>query len=432
MIRRLVIHRFRGIREGVVDDFGKVNLLIGPNNSGKTAVLEMLYLAAVCGRECNVLIQDVEPSAWAGHTLNRYDFLGQEPMPRLRIRHGEPSKWDESPAVLANAYELNVELKLNKHPFKQFRLSVPPEKGARKRIFDETDESNISLFRISPQEGVAIPEPMMPRFFDAQKVALDKAYLTYCWEEPWVYKWERETPIDHFAIWALECHDKVIPSAERTLFFDFHTANWHFHKRFTQYAKEHVPDWYLRIAECLGRVFPQLTGAEVEIDDAPSTTQEETGYIRFPGKTRIGIDHFGDGARHAFKALAALVALIELSTEENPGLFLWEDPELFMHPGTLNQLLGVTLELIYNKPIQVFITSQSIELLAFLTIQIQKREMEENFRVFRMGLENGHLLAASFKYENIHAWLKWGMDPRSWIPEDIPLKYTLVAPEQEE
>ena len=68
MIKRLVIHRFRGIRQGTLEDFGKINVLIGPNNSGKSAILEMLYLAGVAGRECEVLIPDVEPSAWKATT----------------------------------------------------------------------------------------------------------------------------------------------------------------------------------------------------------------------------------------------------------------------------------------------------------------------------------------------------------------------------
>ncbi len=59
MIKRLVVHRFRGIREGVLDDLGKINLLIGPNNSGKTAILEMLYLGGTSGRPVQLILDDV-------------------------------------------------------------------------------------------------------------------------------------------------------------------------------------------------------------------------------------------------------------------------------------------------------------------------------------------------------------------------------------
>ena len=56
MIERLVVHRFRGIREGVLQDLGKINVLIGPNNSGKTAILELLYLGSVSGRAAQLIL----------------------------------------------------------------------------------------------------------------------------------------------------------------------------------------------------------------------------------------------------------------------------------------------------------------------------------------------------------------------------------------
>ena len=107
-IRRLVIHRFRGIKEGVIDDFGEINLLIGPNNSGKTAILEMLYLAGVSHRPCSFVSRDLAPSAWHARTLDIYDFLGLEPLPRLRQRHGEAKTWRESPADITVEGSLTI------------------------------------------------------------------------------------------------------------------------------------------------------------------------------------------------------------------------------------------------------------------------------------------------------------------------------------
>ena len=42
MIQRSVIHRFRGIRQGVSDDLGKANLLVGPISSDAQAFLRNL------------------------------------------------------------------------------------------------------------------------------------------------------------------------------------------------------------------------------------------------------------------------------------------------------------------------------------------------------------------------------------------------------
>ena len=431
MIKRLVIHRFRGIKQGTLEDFGKINVLIGPNNSGKTAVLEMLYLAGVAGRECEVLIPDVEPSAWQATTLNRLDFSGHEPLPRLRRRHGEPKEGRDTPAVRTNEYTLDVELTElpEDYPLRRFTLSAPPESGGRKPLFEEGDEFRISLFRLSPHMNVPIPEPMMPPFFNVQRVSLENMYWTYLWEKPWIYRWgkgecDKENPkncIDNFAVWALE---GKLPDPEKVLFFDFHSANQHFRKEFAQQTKNKTSDWYERIAASFTKVFPDLKDCKIEIDDAPGNSNEETGYIRFRGKTRIAIDHFGDGARHAFKVLASLIALREQVGEERLGLFLWEDPELFMHPVTLNKLLREVLSLVSDKPIQIFFSSQSIEAIAIFTAHIEDLNLQSDYRVFRLDLERGQLYAAKYRYENVYAWLESGMDLRFWNVQDLPISYS--------
>ena len=439
MIRRLVIHRFRGIRQGTLEDFGKINVLIGPNNSGKTAILEMLYLAGVSGRECEVLIPDVEPSAWKATTLNRRDFLGDTPLPRLRYRHGEPKEGRDTPAVLTNEYTLDVELTElpEDYPLRRFTLSAPPEPGGRKLFFEEGDEFRISLFRLSPHMNVPVPEPMMPPLFNTQKVSLENMYWTYLWEKPWVYRWDKgkcdkrktKNCINHFAVWALE---GKLPDSENILFFDFHSANQHFRKIFAQQAKDKISDWYEKIAMSLAKIFPDLRNIKIEIDDAPGSYKEETGYIRLHGKPRIGIDHFGDGARHAFKVLATLIALRERVTKDKPGLFLWEDPELFMHPATLGRLLEEVIELVKDASIQVFLTTQSLEVLAWFVQEVEKEHpLTDHIRVYRLDLEQGALRARKFAGKGLASWFRLFGDPRLSAEEEMrsPLYHLLKGEE---
>ncbi|HHI97754.1 MAG TPA: hypothetical protein ENJ96_07860, partial [Thermodesulfatator atlanticus] len=247
MIKRLVIHRFRGIRQGTLENFGKINVLIGPNNSGKTAILEMLYLAGVAGRECEVLIPEVEPSAWPATTLNRVDFLYQEPMLRLRKRHNEPKVWDSSPAVLTDEYTLSVELTYipeKDHPLRKFTLAAPPEEGGRKPVFGKRDTTRISLFRLSPHT-VAVPERLLPDYFDEQDVTLENTFWVYLWEDPWVYRWDKRKPADYFSVWAIGGR---LPDADHVLFFDFHTVAELFEQKFAQRAYKEVKNWESLIA----------------------------------------------------------------------------------------------------------------------------------------------------------------------------------------
>ena len=420
MIKRLVIHRFRGIREGTLEDFGKINVLIGPNNSGKTAILEMLYLAGVSGRECEVLIPDVEPSAWKATTLDRRDFLYREPMLNLRKRHNEPKVWEESPAVLIDPYTLSIELVHipQESPLKKFTLVGPPEEGGRKPVFGKRDITRISLFRLS-LNSVSVPEPLIPDYFDTQKVTLENSHWIYMWEEPWVYRWKKKKPSDYFAIWAIE---GSLPDSRFVLFFDMHTAMDLFEQRFSKSAYREVKNWENYVSKHLGNVFPEIRNAQVNMK--PYVANKWTGFIEFPDQEPIPIDHFGDGARHAFKVLAALIALRERVIKENKsGLFLWEDPELFMHPRSLNRLLKEVLFLVKDEPIQVFISSQSIELIAMLTAQIENFILQSQYRIFRLDLDQGHLYAAKYRYENILAWLESGMDLRFWNVENLPISY---------
>ena len=51
------------------------------------------------------------------------------------------------------------------------------------------------------------------------------------------------------------------------------------------------------------------------------------GQIAPPDRPALPIDDFGDGARAVFKVLAPLIALSEQVTDDEPGVFLWEEPE---------------------------------------------------------------------------------------------------------
>ncbi len=422
MIKRLVIHRFRGIREGVLDDLGKVNLLIGPNNSGKTAILEMLYLGGTSGRSAQLILDDVpteggENIAFQATTSLRSDLLGLEPLPRLRRRHGHREKWVDAPMILTEEGGLEVHLGTDhKVPLRSFRLGAPlAEWGLPdKTRFYKKDLGVVSLFSLDGQTG--IPHSLTPALFDKQEIKSEVSRRHYLWDPVWVYRWNRQEPIDHLTVWAEEGQ---YPASNKILFFDFHIANEHFTSRFARWAKNLPWDWAERIGEHLGHVFPELEGAKIEVDDAPDGQKGEAGYVRKDGGGRIVIDQFGDGARHAFKVLAGLVALCETVDEVHPGLFLWEDPELFMHPATLGRLLQEVMDIVSERPVQVFVTTQSLEVIAWFSHYLGELTDKEaaKMRSYRLGLENGNLRVHKFAGRGISGWLHFFGDPR-FIGED--------------
>ncbi len=425
MIEKLVIHRFRGIREGVIDDLGKVNLLIGPNNSGKTSILEMLYLGGVSGRKCGL---NFSIGAIPATTLETFDFLGYEPLPRLRKRHGYKEYKSTVPATLSE--ECGLIFMLNqlseKHPLHEFTLASPQELPGENsgKAFNKKDINRIALFSIDRQPG--LPEEFIPQYFQTQKIEIENSRLHFFWEKEWIYKLTKnkkiKNDIDRISVWV---DQGIIPDSSKILFFDFHIANNHFNDRFANWAFAHVVNWWEKISESLTKVFPEFKGATVKIFDAPDYQQGKAGYIEFPGKNVILIDQFGDGARHAFKVLASLIALSESVDEQHPGIFLWEDPELFMHPESLNQLLEEILHLTHNKPIQMFLSSQSLEVVGLLINFFNEKftNRKKDLRAFRLELDQGNLYAAKYRIENLHTWLKNGMDPRFWGAANLPFEY---------
>ncbi len=68
MYKRFEIHNFRGLRTMIVDDLRRVNLFVGPNNVGKTSMLELLWLLQGPG---NPFL-----------TTNLATFRGFQPTPR--------------------------------------------------------------------------------------------------------------------------------------------------------------------------------------------------------------------------------------------------------------------------------------------------------------------------------------------------------------
>lgn len=87
MLRQLTIKWFRGIRDGLFEGFGPVNLLVGPNSCGKSSFLEAVSLLAAkyadhdpLGRSYREMVckrrneQDAFPLAWWHQFDQRQDI----------------------------------------------------------------------------------------------------------------------------------------------------------------------------------------------------------------------------------------------------------------------------------------------------------------------------------------------------------------------
>lgn len=450
MIERLIISHFRGIRKGILKDLGKINLLVGPNNSGKTAILEALYWLSICGRKCRILIDEKnEKKQFPEIGLDAFiplkkDILGYLPCQRIWKRHGKPvSLKGKGKDITIEKLSYSIPHLTEKDLLKTFRIIAPPDKEiVDTKGFAKGDIENTCFFVLDNPEGVG---DMLRYYFpDVYPDAFSfpdgkQRRYAFMWFQDFIYRGER------LGAWGTEGR---LANADCVLFFDFHTTSGHFTKEFYE-EKFRLSEMERRLKKSFNNVFP-LGDFDVSIE---FYNGEYQGIIKQAGMPPIPIDDFGDGARHAFKVLAALTVLADrckntedtlrsvpcdascIIPESVEGLFLWEDPELFMHPATIKKLLEEITKIVKDKQIQVFISTQSLEVLAYIAKMLDDKAIEEkDVRTYTLNLVNGELTARKFWGTALSDWLRSGFDPRllDVSEDDLPFAWHLKKEKTEE
>lgn len=429
MIERLILSCFRGIQKGVIKDIGKINLLIGPNNSGKTAVLEALYWLSVSGRKCGLdastLPEFKDENGLSSRTRDALvpierDLLGFSPCSRIWKRHGKPELWQKPPGSITESGTLACRIPHLKQDesLKSFRLIPPPAEEIRDtEQFDEEMLAKTGVFVLDDPKGMgSVLEHYLPDAYPDEFSTADKKIprrFAFTWYPDFTY-WQQS-----LGLWGVE---GTVAGADCVLFFDFHATGDHFTEDFW-WAMRSVHGWRDELTRRLSNVILDIGEFMVNIEINPTSREVMQGAIEIKGKGTIQIDDFGDGARHAFKVLAGLTVLADRCEDGREGIFLWEDPELFMHSKTLYRLIKEVVDIVKDKPIQVFISTQSLEVIAFFVKILKERpELRNVSRAFRMKLTDGKLIVARSTYSKLDAWLETGWDPRFWNQKDVILQ----------
>ncbi len=404
MIESIHIKNFRGIQDGKIDRFSKINLLVGPNNSGKSAVLETIYLSNTASRAAIL-----ESGSWNHDaTTSDLDLLGVDPLERICERHKKNLENTQNQGTISRHFEYSsspgfalhlrgVAGKTGLFSWQGFALALKELDSDRKFILQLENK----LFG----------------FGDTMSDASDR--MVYFWERSLTHYQKGESA------WLV--HGQI-PVARNTLFYDVSTTLNHLPFEFFSQMINTVPGWTHKIANRFKSVFPSGKNFNVifqQLNDDRSQTQ---GIIAPEDNIALTIDDYGDGARSAFKLLTPLIALSELSTAEKPGVLIWEEPELFQNPQSLGKLLAEVVELIKDKPIQLFIATHSIEVVAqFVRLVNEKAINAEDLLAIRLNLQDGQLSSSAFNYQDIQDWTAMHLDLR--VPDgrvDSPLQFQLA------
>ena len=254
---------------------------------------------------------------------------------------------------------------------------------------------------------------------DSQPEILINRRLVYCWENGLTHYQAGE------AAWIVEGQ---IPSAQNTLFFEVQNTLSHLPFEFFRKMMITIPGWTQKIGRRFGQIFELNKNFNVNFFQPQDALHLTQGYISPEDKIALTIDDYGDGSRSAFKLLTPLIALSELATAEEPGVFIWEEPELFQNPQSLGKLLAEVTQLIKDKPIQLFIATHSIEVIGqFVRLVTEKAIAEDEMLAIRLNLQDGQLSSSAFNHQDIQDWTAMHLDLR--VPDgrvDSPLKFQLA------
>jgi energy-coupling factor transporter ATP-binding protein EcfA2 len=360
VIERLEIRRFRGIESGSIP-LAPFTVLLGLNGSGKTAVLEALYLAAN-PREGTLLVEEPDP-------------IGRFPLRHVFQRHGYPNLETRE---LEGVLELQTESEDPQAP------SAEPAAGDQERTREEKPPRHLVRMLLSR------PRWLNYRSADSAEILLiaPRAEMTRSrWKQMLrAALMDPETGEEvEESLWFGEEETPVIWKGERD--------RW-------------VAD---RLKEIYGLGPLRLSGGK------GGRAGKTTVWAIFEHGAAIPIPGMGDGIQAAFRALCMLAILQE-------GLFLWDEPEAHQHAEAIPRLMNALVDTLAERDhLQIVLATQSLEILKALRDIFMGRSDREVFSMvfLRRDERTGELESHSFSMEDLDLMLQTEQDPRVLIRERL-------------
>ena len=325
-ITDLTVGRFRGLHDVSLKDLGRINVLVGPNNSGKTSVLEVLSLAA----------NPLDPLLWMRVAVRRdpFGFALRAGFNRLRWLFPQDSATDP-----VSSYDGHITFSARGGlPFHDVSAtyrdlrSLPeapasPPSSAPGDVVPATTDFTVE------RKGARIDVEVTGR-----SPGETGRHETFTWWEGERFELPRMAPSVSVPAQVITPHDHLFPGIP---------AQW-----YSEARRQGKAD---AIAALLSLIEPRITGLEVLA--APGASQQRADavmYLRDRSAGLLPLEAFGDGIRRILLIASAI-------TSARNGMLLIDELETAIHISILGKVFRWMVDACEANNVQLFATTHSLE-----------------------------------------------------------------------
>ncbi len=357
MIRAIEIENLRGVSKGRIDGLTQISILLGRNGSGKSTVLEAIYIASAC--------VDINDPIYG---MKRLDYVIS--------RRGGSGDWGRARAVLWFSMDTSRAISI--------RLNID---GLWRR------------FVLRPE--VSAPCTLL-ELEDRELEKLGSTYTRYryaCISMRTLFSEYGSSTHAGDRLLVVEGLGKIVELLRNTILLDS--------RAITKLRTIEKRCWSRIAAKRFDKRIVDAIRGEFELD-AEGLTYIPLGneYVLALqlSKTSVRIDDLGDGAKMAI--IAGLVLLAH-----RPKILLLEEPENHMHPAGLETFTRFVLEIAREIGMQIVISSHSIELVKIVRKVCSDLGLELSIHFLERS-EDGELSARRLNAIDSEVLEKLGLDPR--------------------
>jgi len=345
------IKNFRGIKYAKLENFTNLNIFIGKNNTGKSTVLESIYLYCTEGRQ---------------------DFFEKLSIKRVLERRGHDPKLYEELHNYLFFKRLNTPIIFSGNRRELIIRHSPGIREEYEQVSKKFGTEEITCFEVSEKNKRERKERFLYRVY------LTSSLQHFIFFNPKLVE-EISTPKDVIFI-----DDGMIREVK-----DISTLYDYLFKVTGKAGKE--------------RIVKSIKLIEPYVEDI-GLSREGVLFIFFEDFS-IPITNVGDG-------LKMLLASTFLLNSIKNGAILYEEPENHMHPKYIEKLAEEILESSKGLNNQIFISTHSLELLEKIVRKAKEKNVHLNIYKFR-ELKDGNLIYDAYSLEEAYeAMGEIGMDLR--------------------